>query len=174
MEQKTKTKLAAVVGLDWANAKHDIQLLPDGGEKAEHSVIEHSPEALANWTDKLKKRFGDRARIAVCVELAKGPVVYALQKHDIFVIIPINPASLAQYRKAWAPSGAKDDPTDAWLLLDMFLAHPDRLKPLKPQSSEMKAMSQLVEIRRTLVEDRVRITNRMTAALKNYFPRVLG
>jgi hypothetical protein len=41
--------------------------------------------------------------------------VYALQKYDFIVLFPINPATLARYRQAFKPSGAKDDPTDAEL-----------------------------------------------------------
>ena len=37
----------------------------------------------------------------------------------------------------------------------------------------MRALRRLVEARRNLVEDRVRITNRMTVPLKAYFPQVL-
>ena len=56
--------------------------------------------------------------LAVCLELAKGPIVSALQKYDFFVLFPVNPSTLAKYREAWAPSGKKDDPTDALLALD--------------------------------------------------------
>lgn len=49
--------------------------------------------------------------MAIAVELSKGPIVYALQKYDFFVIHPVNPTTLAKYRKAFNPSGAKDDPT---------------------------------------------------------------
>jgi transposase len=37
----------------------------------------------------------------------------------------------------------------------------------------MRALQQLVEDRRRLVDDRVRLTNRITSALKEYFPQVL-
>ena len=37
----------------------------------------------------------------------------------------------------------------------------------------MRSLRRLVEARRTLVQDRVRLTNRITAALKAYFPQVL-
>jgi len=37
----------------------------------------------------------------------------------------------------------------------------------------MRALAQLVEHRRRLVGDRVRITNRLTSTLKTYFPHVL-
>jgi hypothetical protein len=37
----------------------------------------------------------------------------------------------------------------------------------------MRMLRQLVECRRGLVDDRVRVTNRITASLKAYFPQVL-
>ena len=58
-----------------------------------------------------------------CLELAKGPLVYALQKYDFFVLFPVNPATLAKYREAFKPSRAKDDPTDAELALELLLRH---------------------------------------------------
>jgi hypothetical protein len=47
------------------------------------------------------------------LELAKGPVVYALQKYEFLVLFPINPALLAKYREAFKPIQVKDDSTDA-------------------------------------------------------------
>jgi len=47
--------------------------------------------------------------IAVALELSKGPIVSALQKYDFFVIFPIDPTTLANHRKTFTLSGAKDD-----------------------------------------------------------------
>jgi transposase len=80
---------------------------------------------------------------------------------------------LARYREAFTPSRAKDDPTDAALQLALLLTHRDKLQPLRPQSSTMRALAQLVEHRRRVVGDKVRITNRLTSTLKNSFPHVL-
>ena len=48
----------------------------------------------------------------MCLELSKGPLVYALQKYDYLKRFPVNPATLAKYRQAFIPSQAKDDPTE--------------------------------------------------------------
>src|SRR6266436_4107292 len=77
------------------------------------------------------------------------------------------------YREAFTPSRAKDDPTDAALQLELLLTHRDKLHPLTPQSATMRALTQLVEHRRRIVGDKVRMTNRLTSTLKNYFPHVL-
>jgi len=165
-------ELAAFIGLDWADAKHDICLQVAGSDKREVKVLEHRPEVIEAWATALLQRF-EGGPIAIALELNKGPIVEALRKYDGFVLFHINPMMLAKYREAFTPSRAKDDPTDAELQLDLLLRHRDKLTPLAPQSPEMRALAQLVEHRRRLVGDRVRMTNRLTSTLKNYFPQVL-
>jgi len=77
------------------------------------------------------------------------------------------------YREAFTHSGAKDDPTDAFLCMDFLQRHCDKLKPIEPDTRHTRHIQQLVEHRRSLVADRIRVTNRLTAALKLYFPQVL-
>ena len=161
----------AYIGIDWADTKHDICMQPRCGGKREFNQLTHRPDNIDHWAHSVSQRFG--GKIAVALELSKGPIVYALQKHDCFVIFPINPSTLAKYREAFSPSGAKDDPTDAELALDLIVRHPHRFKPLNPQSVEMRTLASLVEQRRRLVNDQVRFTNRLRNTLKQYYPQPL-
>lgn len=170
--QSHPSNFAAVIGLDWADRKHDICLLETGQETPEFSVLSHDPAVIDAWAGNLKKRFQGRP-IAVCLELSRGPIVSALLEYDFFVIFPINPATLARYRRAFSPSRAKDDPKDAFLALDLFRHHPDRLSPLRRERPAMRALQCLVQSRRTLVDDRCRLINRLTYALKEYFPQAV-
>jgi transposase len=172
MKRVSQEDFAAFVGLDWADAKHDICVQAAGTERREFLVLEHSPEAIDAWVRTLRTRFNGQP-IAVCLELNKGPIVAALRKYDFLVLFPVNPLTLAKYREAFTPSRAKDDPTDAALQVELLLKHRDKLTPLIPQSPTMRTLAQLVEHRRRLVGDKVRLTNRLTSALKNYFPQVL-
>ncbi|RLA05237.1 MAG: IS110 family transposase [Gammaproteobacteria bacterium] len=171
MGTSSKKSFSAFIGMDWADAKHDVCIQAAGEEQREFSCIEHKVEAIDAWAQSLYRRFG--GPIAVALELSKGPLVYALQKYDFLVIFPVNPSTLAKYREAFTPSGAKDDPTDAELALDLILRHADRFTPLKPQSVEMRTLVSLVEQRRGLVNDRVRTTNRLRNTLKQYYPQPL-
>jgi transposase len=171
MNSLNKPSFTAFVGIDWADRKHDVCLQAADSLKREFSVIPHQVEAINDWAQSLLQRFG--SPIAVAVELSKGPIVYALQKFDGFVIYPINPSTLARYREAFTPSRAKDDPTDAEFAVDLLLRHPERFKPLQPQSLEMRALSSLVEQRRSLINDKIRLTNRLRSALKHYYPQAL-
>jgi transposase len=170
--QQEASAFAAFVGIDWADRKHDVCLHVPGASAPETSVLEHRPLVIDAWARRLRERFGGRP-IAVCVELAQGPIVSALLEHDFFVIFPVNPTMLAKYRSAFVPSGAKDDPTDAALALDLLLRHRERLSPLKRESEDMRALRRLVQARRDLVQDRVRVTNRLTFTLKDYFPQIV-
>jgi transposase len=163
---------AACVGIDWADAKHDGCLQVAGSAKRAYFQLEHTPEAIDAWVTTLRMRFNGQP-VAICLELNKGPLVSALRKYDFLVLFPINPLTLARYREAFTPSRAKDDPTDAALQLELLLTHRDKLQPLNPQSPTMRALAQLIEHRRRVVGDKVRITNRLTSTLKNYFPHVL-
>jgi len=161
----------AFIGIDWADAKHDICMQAAGDERREFSCMPHKVEAIDNWAQSLYRRFG--GQMAVALELSKGPLVYALQKYDFFVIFPVNPSTLASYRETFTPSGAKDDPSDAEYVLDLIIRHADCFEPLQPQSVEMRTLVSLVEQRRRLVDDRVRTTNRLRDTLKQYYPQAL-
>lgn len=162
----------AHIGLDWSDRKHDVCLIASDSKKFEYDVINHSPESIEEWVLALQKRFNNQP-IAICLELKAGPVVYALLKYDFIVLFPLPPKALAKYREAFTQSGAKDDPTDAFLQLDYLLKHKSALKPLMPDNEETRILQRLVEDRRVLVNDKVRLTNRITAALKSYYPQAL-
>ena len=80
---------------------------------------------------------------------------------------------LARYREAFATSGAKSDPTDPPLLLELVRTHRDRLRAWQPDDALTRQLRLLVEHRRRTVADRTRLTNRLTALLKTYFPQAL-
>jgi transposase len=163
---------AAYIGIDWADRKHDICLMDVQTQTQEFCVIEHRPEKIDQWVESLRKQYSGR-RIAICTEQKRGPLIYALCKYDFLVLFPVNPRTVAKYRQAFKPSRAKDDPTDAALLAELLCKHRDRLHPWEPQSTQMRTLAQLVESRRVLVGDKVRLSNRITASLKNYYPQVL-
>jgi Transposase IS116/IS110/IS902 family./Transposase. len=169
MNQQT---YAAYIGIDWSDRKHDIYLYDCTTGEAEESVISSQPEAIQAWVAGLRKRYGNDW-LAVCLEQKRGPLVYALCQYENLVLYPINPRTVANYRKAFQPSRAKSDPIDARILVELLQKHRDKIPAWQPESGQMRALRQWVESRRMLVGEKVRLTNRLTAALKNYYPQVL-
>lgn len=163
--------VAAFVALDWADQKHAGMLSSDG-QTSESFELEQTPEAIDLWVAGLRKRFAG-APIAVALEQSKGALIHALLKYDLFVLYPINPKQLARFREALAPSGAKDDPGDAALLLELLIKHRDHLRPWRPDDPITRLIGQLAEDRRHLVENRTRLVNALKSRLKQYFPLAL-
>ena len=88
--KKRPKTFAAFVGLDWADAKHDVCLQAAGSEQREHDSLDHTPEAIEAWGCSLHKRFAGKP-IAICLELNKGPIVFALRKYHFLVLFPVQP-----------------------------------------------------------------------------------
>jgi transposase len=165
-------ELAAVVGIDWADRHHDVALQAGETAPVERLRLAHTPEAIGEWLAALRQRFGARP-IGIAVETSRGPLIHALLEHDFVVLYPVNPRSLKRFRETFAPSGAKDDIPDADLLREMLLKHRDRLRAWRPDDEETRALRRLVESRRRTVDLRTKLTQQLTAALKEYFPQAL-
>jgi len=143
-----------------------------GATQRENGEVEHTPEAVEAWVGQLCQRFGNRP-IAVAVEQVKGALVFMLSKYEPLHLYPVPPAMSANLREALYPSGAKDDPRDADLLLELLLQHRDKLRRLSPDSEATRRVQNLVEERRNLVDEKTAQTNRLTNQLKMYFPQML-
>src|SRR5215472_10430232 len=80
------------------------------------------PDAVESWVARLYQRFGQRP-IAMAVEQSRGALVFMLSKYESLHLFPVPAQMAASMRQALYPSGAKDDPRDGDLLLDMLWQH---------------------------------------------------
>lgn len=168
----TEDGFGAFVGIDWAEAFHAFSV--KGVEEAEAQLgeIPHEPEALEIWVNELRKRF-PKGKIGVCLEQAKGPLMFHLMEYDCFVLYPVNPKSLKCFRESFVSSGAKDDPGDADYMRRMIEQHRDCMRAWEPDDPQTRMIAILTEDRRKMVSERAGLANRLTAALKAYFPQAL-
>lgn len=162
----------AFVAVDWADEEHRFAYFGSGSGKIVEDKLEHTGEALQDWVLKLRREF-PQGRIALIVEQSRGALLHALMKYDFFVFFLPNPKSVARYREAFYCSGAKSDPTDALLLLDLLRKHHEQLRVWNPEDPQTRKLRMFVEFRRRLVNDRSRLVNRLTSILKSYFPESL-
>ena len=172
-EAQKQEEFGAYIGLDWADRTHVISLRVTASKQVERYELAHKPEALAAWVSDLQRRFPGQ-RVAVALEQARGAVVHALMGYDFLVLYPVNPKTLAKYREAFSPSGAKDDPTDADLLLELVTLHRDKLRAWLPDDELTRTITLLVEYRRQLVATQTSLSNRLTSLLKLYYPQALA
>jgi transposase len=176
MSEKTtmqpELEFVAFVGIDWADQKHAWCLQAAGSTQREFGELQHTPETVEAWVGELCRRFG-AGPIAVAVEQVKGALVCMLRKYECLHVFPVPSTMSAAMRKALYPSGAKNDPRDADLLLDLLLQHRDRLRHLQPDNEETRRVQNLVEERRKWVDEKTAQINRLIGYLKIYFPQML-
>ena len=166
-------RFSAFVGIDWADLKHDISIASADGSYSECQVIEHTPEALKLWVSQIRRRHSD-GPVAICLEQSRGPLISHLMAYEFLALFPVNPKALARYREAFCVSGSKDDPSDADFLREMVSMHHDRLRQWKPEDENSRTVAFLTEARRKAVDERTRLTNRLRAELKTFFPQALA
>lgn len=152
-DSTAEPQFAAFVAIDWADQKHACSLQAAGSDQREADEMKHTPEAVGAWVSMLSARFAGQPT-AVALEQSHGALACMLGPYANLHLYPIHPRAAAQFRAALYPSGAKDHPVDADLLLDMLLLHQ-------------------VEARRQLVSEKTRQVQRLTGKLKIYLPQVL-
>jgi transposase len=166
--------IAAYIGIDWAERKHDI-ILRSAAEprKAEYFQITHEPNALMDWLAALQQRFGAEGKIAIGLEQSHGALIFYLMGYEFLELYPINPSQLSKFRETFRPSGAKDDRSDAELLCELLYCHRDRLRVWKPDDEQTRKLAFLNEGRRQAVDRRTELSNTIKSHLKIYFPLAL-
>src|SRR5215813_361530 len=169
---KDQEQIVAWIGVDWADEGHHVFEYNVGTGGKENYAVQHSVETLQQWLSQVRSRYAGK-RVAVVVEQARGGLIYSLMNTDFVVIYPVNPQSLAKYRKALYPSGAKSDPADAELLGEMVRQNPERFRAWVPGDVPTRTLQLLTEGRRKLVEDMTALTNQLTSVLKTYYPQAL-
>ena len=171
MKQNSLT-FTTFVGIDWADKKHDLCIAAQEDDNPTYSVIDHTPEDLHAWVVELRKKY-PHGQIAVAMEQSKGALIYNLLGYDCLTLFPINPKSLARFREAFTPSGAKGDPTDAGFLWKYVVTFHKDLQPWEPDDEHTRTIAFLAEGRRKVVNERTRLTSRLRSTLKMYFPQAL-
>src|ERR1043165_3024372 len=122
MLSSTDTKepdFAAFLAIDWADHEHAWAMQVGGSTQRETGKLKHTPETIEAWALQWATRFAGRP-IAVALEQSRGALLCALSKYQHLVLYPIHPSTSHDYRKAVFPSGSKDDPKDAGILLDLL------------------------------------------------------
>ena len=162
----------ARVGLDWASGSHAVCWREVATGKVHIGNLPHSSEEIGAWLNKLRAG-NPQGRIAICLEQSRGAVIYALMGYEFVDLYPVNPVQLASYRKTLRPSGAKDDPDDAALALDLLETHRDKLAIWHPDSEATRLLRSRCEDRRKNVDLRTALCHRLRAKLREYFPQAL-
>lgn len=164
------------VGDDWSEAHHDVEVMDPLGRVLVKARLPEGVAGMARLHALLAEQFGDadpdEVEVVVGIETDRGPWVGALVAAG-YEVFAVNPLQAAQYRKRHAVSGAKSDPADAHVLADMVRTDSHQLRAVAGDSAEAEAIKVVTRIHKTMIWERTRTTQRLRAALREYFPAAL-
>ena len=160
------------VGDDWSEAHHDVCLMDEAGTKL---VARRLPEGLAGVArlhEMVAEHTSDPADVVVGIETDRGLWVGALVAAG-YVVYAINPRAVSRYRDRHSLAGAKSDRGDAKVLADLVRTDRHNHRPVAGDSPGAEGIKIVARTHQNLIWARVRHTNQLRNALREYYPAVL-
>jgi transposase len=164
-----------LVGDDWAEDHHDVELMDEAGRTLARARLPEGAAGMARLHAMIGEQLGDDAddaQVRVGIETDRGLWVMALAAAG-YQVYGINPLQVARYRERHGVSGAKSDTADARVLADMVRTDAHQLRPLAGDSEQAQAVKVVARAHKTLIWERTRHVQRLRHQLRDYFPAAL-
>jgi len=152
-------------GIDWASEEHALCVVDAGGATVEGEMHSHDEAGIRA----LVARMRALGVVRVAIERPDGLLVDRLLEVG-FTVLPVHPNKLKATRPRYEASGGKSDAFDAFVLAELARTDSHRLRVLRPDSDETKALRALTRTREDLVGARVRLANELRAQLDGFWP----
>jgi transposase len=156
-------------GIDLASQEHRLVVVDGNGVRLEEQRIRHSEDGLQLLVRRLREL--EVARVAL--ERPNGLVVDRLLEAGI-AVVPVHPNQLAAARERYRSGGGKSDGFDAFVLAELARTDMHRLRLLRPDGDETRALRALTRAREDLVGQRIALANQLRAQLEAFWPGASG
>lgn len=161
------------VGIDWADDHHDVCVTDDTAATLAEFQIPHSVEGFVALHAAIAQHQSDPSQVLVALETSRGLLVYNLlcQGYQVYAI---NPKAVNRYKDRHVLSSAKDDRLDALAQAHLLRTDRHRFKPLAPAPEQYRLLDRMCLDLRKLIDEKTRLSNQITACLKEYYPQAVG
>ncbi|OBI22390.1 transposase [Mycobacterium sp. E2327] len=161
------------VGDDWAEDHHDVWVMNEAGRRLGSRRLPEGLTGIRQLHALLGAHAEEPEQVVVGIETDRGLWVEALVAAG-YQVLAINPLAVARYRDRHHVSGAKSDVSDAKLLADVVRTDRHNHRLLAGDSAEVEAIKVLGRAHQNLIWARVRHTNALRSALREYYPAALA
>ncbi len=162
-----------IVSLDRSDASVAVVLLHATNHERVEQTVSTAPEALAAWWQQVVSTHPEHDLIVAFEQPAPNLLAFFAPRQPA-AIYALNPSATWAFRQSLTVSHARTDQSDALHQALFILHHRAELTAWQPLPAVVVVLDRLTQGRRKLVEQRIRLTNRLQAALKRYFPQALG
>ena len=160
------------VGVDWAEAHHDVFVQNEDGRRLAGGRLPEGVEGIARFHEMVGAHAEETEEVVIGIETDRGLFVGALVAAG-YQVFAVNPMSTSRYRDRHSTSGAKSDTGDAKVLADMVRTDRHNHHPIAGDSELAEAIKVLARAHQTMIWSRGRQTNFMRSTLREFFPAAL-
>jgi transposase len=161
------------VGIDWAEAHHDVCVLDAEGEVVATRRIAEGLEGVGRLHALLAEHVESPGEVVVGIETDRGLLVGALVAAG-YEVHAVNPLAASRYRERHTTSRAKSDRADARVLAEIVRTDRQHHRPVAPDSELLGAIKVLARSHQSLIWTRQRQLNALRNALREYYPGALA
>lgn len=161
-----------VVGIDWSNESHQVEIQSADGELEKQSSYSASGSELYELRDDLLELVDQADELKVGLEDPSRPVVRVLLEAGMEVFI-LTPQKVDATRPMYSEAGVKDDELDAHIICDELRVHRNVFYRLVPRRPVIAALSEYHRAIEDAKSDVNRLANRLREKLRDYFPQFL-
>ena len=161
------------VGVDWAEAHHDVQVSDGEGRRLGRARVPEGVEGIARFHQLVADHAEDPLEVVVGIETDRGLFVQALVAAG-YLVYAINPYSVSRYRDRHGTSGAKSDPGDAKVLADLVRTDRHNHRPVAGDSDLGEGIKVLARAHQSMIWSRQRQTNTLRSTLREFYPAALA
>ena len=166
------------VGIDWAEASHDVCVMRVDGGVAKTGKISNDLAGIARLHDLIASAVPDDAAdddvaVTVGIETDRGLLVRALVAAG-YDVRAVNPLAVDRYRDRHRVSGAKSDPGDARVLADVVRTDAHQHRSIAADSDLAEAIKLVARSHQSAIWSRRRLANQVRSALREYYPAALA
>jgi hypothetical protein len=165
--------LGIYVGIDWAEAHHDICVLDEMGTVLAKRRIAEGLEGVGQFHALLADHAQESDQVVVGIETDRGLLVGALLAVG-YQVYAINPLAASRYRERHVTSGAKSDPGDAKVLADLVRTDRHNHRLVAGDSELAASLQVLARAHQNLIWSRQRLVNQLRNNLREYYPAALA
>ncbi|MGI0130534.1 MAG: IS110 family transposase, partial [Thermoplasmata archaeon] len=160
------------LGIDWAEAHHDVCLLDEAGRPLGKARVAEGLEGLRRIHELVAEHTDEPATVLVGIETDRGLMVQGLVAAG-YQVYAINPYAVSRYRDRHATSGAKSDPGDAKVLADLVRTDAHNHRPVAGDTELVEAIKIVARAHQTLIWSRQRSVNQLRSTLREFYPAAL-
>lgn len=160
------------VGIDWAEAHHDVCVVDEAGQVLAKRRVPDGLEGVRQIHEMVAAHAEQPEQVVVSIETDRGLLVGALVAAG-YQVYAVNPLSASRYRERHVTSRAKSDPGDAKVLADLVRTDRHNHRPVAGDSELSEALKVLARAHQDLVWSRQRFQNRLRNTLREFYPAAL-